>query len=342
MYRKVFIIPLIIFIFFSFFSCEIRNKADVKVAMICDTIGSEPFLLQAKDALTEMSTVYGFAFEILECESSEHWEYQTRKASAGDFDLIIGVGSQVGGLFTEAAGANTNSKYAVVDAIVSTDGLVTCIGFNETEGAYVLGAMVATAFADEDIFGYVCSFQEQGTYRYRYGFEKGLQSVNPHAKVLYEFTNSYTDTEAAYDATFALHDAGATFIMGGISASGNQGIYYAALELGRAGTPIYTSGLSIDQTSRSNPYIIGGLLKNTGACINHIIDLYFENDLHGVVMTLGVRENAFGVVHITTENANYIDTDIITSEVIAVGQEIIDDMLSGKLIMIAPGEHISN
>lgn len=311
--------------------------SNLKVALISDPIGTEQFILQAYNKVKEMSEIHGFKWTSMECIDTAQWEENTRAASNEGYNLIIGIGWQAADPFSQAAEQNPDIKYAVIDTVAASD-KVTSIGFNETEGAYVLGTMVGTAFPEESLYGYISSFQNQATYKYRYGFSEGVKSVNPSASFIYNYTNSYSDTNLAYEYAIQQKAAGANFIMGGVAASANTGIYQAAMELAKKGTPIYTTGLSVDQTTSDNPYIIGGLLKNTGACVETIINDYLEGTLEGGVQILGLKENAFGVVHVTTETANYLNSEIMTEEAIAKGKAVADQIIAGELTIEAPEE----
>lgn len=342
--KKILLSVLFIFVpVLVLFGCSSQEEgqtqsSEIKVALISDTIGTEQFILQAYNKVKEMSEANGFAFTSMECLDTAQWEENTRAASNEGYNLIIGIGWQAADPFAQAAEEHPEIKYAVIDTVANSD-KVTSISFNETEGAYVLGAMVGTAFPNEKVYGYISSFQNQGTYKYRYGFSEGVKSVNPEAQFIYNFVNSYSDTNLAYEYTMQQKAAGANFIMGGISASANTGIYQAALELASKGTPIYTTGLSVDQTTEENPYIIGGLLKNTGVCVETIINEFSEGTLEGGVQVLGIKENAFGVVGITTESVNYLNSEVMTDEVIAAGQQAADSIISGEVSVVAPEEN---
>lgn len=313
------------------------DYSKLRVALISDTIGTEQFILQAYNALKDAADKYGFQWTSIECTDTAAWEENTRAASNEGYDLIIGIGWQAADPFSEAADEFENIKYAVIDTTASND-KVTSIGFNEAEGSYVLGTMIATAFPNESLYGYVSSFQSQATYKYRYGFSEGVKSVNPNAKFMYNFTNSYNDTSLAYEYALQQKAAGANFIFGGVSASANSGIYQAALELEKKGTPIYTTGLSIDQTTADNKHIVGGLIKNTAACVNTVVDEFLAGELKGGAQILGLKEGAFGVVGVSPEAMNYRNTDIITDEVLAIGKETADKFISGELVIEVPEE----
>ena len=308
------------------------DKSAHKIALITDTIGTEQFILQAYHEMEKLSEEYGFEWSSIECADAAQWTENSEAASHEGYDLIIGLGWQAADSFGTLADANPDIKYAVIDTVCSNDA-VTSIGFKEWEGAYVLGTMMATAFPEENKFGYICSYQTQATYKYRYGYSEGVLSVNPDAEFMYNYTNSYADTTLAYEYALQQQAAGCKIIMGGASSSSNAGIYQAALELADQGKTIYTTGLSIDQTTEENPYILGGLLKNTNICTRNVVENYLNGTLEGGSQLLGLKENAFGVVYITTDKENYRNTDIITDEVIAAGKEAADKIISGELVI---------
>ncbi|SMP52314.1 BMP family lipoprotein [Anoxynatronum buryatiense] len=309
----------------------------LKVALISDPIGTEQFILQAYHKVEEMAGIHGFQWTSMECSDTAQWEENGRAAANEGYDLVIGVGWQAAEPFSALADEFDHVHYAVIDAIAGND-KVTSIGFNETEGCYVLGVMIGTAFPDETLYGYVGSFQTQATYKYRYGFSEGVKSVNPDAEFMYNYTNSYSDTSLPYEYTTQQQAAGATFIFGGVAASANAGIYQAALDLAQRGTPVYTTGLSVDQTTPDNPYIIGGALKNTGSCTEIIISQYLDGTLSGGAQILGLKENAFGVVHVTTDTANYLNEEMMPPEAIEAAKAVAAKIIAGELEIIAPEE----
>lgn len=340
--KRIFALVLAVVLVLSLAACgtqasEQGEAAKHKIALITDPIGTEQFILQAYHEMEKMSEEYGFEWSSIECADMAQWTENSEAASHEGYDLIIGLGWQAADPFATLADQNPDIRYVVIDTVCAND-KVTSIGFREWEGAYVLGAMMATAFPEETKFGYISSFQTQATYKYRYGYSEGVLSVNPDAEFMYNFINSYADTTLAYEYALQQQSAGCTVIMGGAAASANAGIYQAALELAEQGKTIYTTGLSVDQTTEENPYILGGLLKNTGSCTRTVVEAFLNGTLEGGAQLLGLKENAFGVVYITTESENYRNTEIITDEVIAVGKAVADKIISGELIIEVPEE----
>ena len=314
-----------------------EKKTDFKMAMISSEIGSEAFNLNAYNAMKEESEENGFKCISVECTDTSAWEENMMALSEEGYDLIVGVGWSAAESMAKAADMFPDTTYAIIDTVCDND-RVTSISFREAEGAYVQGVMLATAFPEEKKFGYVCSYQTQATYKYRWGYEQGIKSVTPDAEVIFNYVNSYSDTSMVYEYAMQQQAAGCTVVIGGVSSAANAGLYQACLELAKSGTPIYTTGLSVDQTTPDNPYILGGLLKNTGNCMRYVIDNYMEGTLKEGVIEGGLAEGLFGVVYVTTESENYRDEEIMTDEVIAAGVAAKDQIVSGEIVIDVPEE----
>lgn len=336
--KKITSILIVFLVLTGLVGCSNQGDTDkYKIAMVSDTVGTEQFILQAVNALKASAEKNGFEYTVMETSDNSMYLEKGQAAAEEGYDLVIGVGWASAEPFSELADKYPDTRFAVIDTVASNE-KVTSISYNEAEGAYILGAMVATAFPDDDFFGYISSFQTYATYKYRWGFEQGLKSINPAARVMYNFTDSYSDTTKVYEFAMQQKAAGARFIMGGVAASANAGLYQAALELAAKGDPIYTSGLSIDQTTPDNPYLAFGLLKNTGATTDFIIDNFLAGTLEEGSIVLGVKENGFGVYHITTDEVNFVNEEIITPAVIAAGNAAKEKIMSGELVIVAPSE----
>ena len=177
-------------------------------------------------------------------------------------------------------------KYAVIDTVCSNDA-VTSIGFKEWEGAYVLGTMMATAFPEENKFGYICSIRHRQLISIITAIPKCsvCKSLMPSLCIIIQIPMQIPHLHM--NMRFSSRQQDARSFMGGASSSSNAGIYQAALELADQGKTIYTTGLSIDQTTEENPYILGGLLKNTNICTRNVVENYLNGHFEGGSQLLG-------------------------------------------------------
>ncbi|MBE6104262.1 MAG: BMP family ABC transporter substrate-binding protein [Erysipelotrichaceae bacterium] len=316
---------------------EPTNKyADYKVAMVSNTVGTDQFILQAKNQLDALAKEYGFTESIIECITTDDWEQKTRTACEQGYNLIVGVGWNSAAPFSTLQEEFPDVQFGVIDTIAANEKIMS-MNFNTTDGCYVMGAMIATAFPNDTVFGYIGNFQQQSNFEYKYGFMEGVKSVKPDAKFVSAYADTYGDTSATYNKAVEVAAAlgsNGHFIMGSVANSANAGIYQYALDRVADGAePIYTSGLSVDQTTPENPYIISGLTKNTAIPMKMIVEDFLDDGkVTGGATTLGVTQDAFCVVGVNFD-ANYRNTDIMTDEVLAAGHKAADDLKSGKVVL---------
>ncbi|MBR0385980.1 MAG: BMP family ABC transporter substrate-binding protein [Erysipelotrichaceae bacterium] len=342
--KKFIKVALILTMVVSLFGCgngapkedDTKKYADVKIAMVSDTVGTDQFILQAKNQLEAMAAEYGFTATIIECANTDDWAQKSRNACEQGYNLVVGVGWTGAQPLSELADEFPDVEFGIIDTIASNERIMS-INFNTTDGCYVLGVMAATAFPEDTKFGYIGNFQQQSNFEYKYGFMEGVKSVKPDAVFVTAYADTYGDTSAVYnkavEVTAALGDEG-HFIMGSVANAANAGIYQYALERAAEGKSlIYTSGLSVDSTTSENPYIIGGLTKNTAIPMKTIVEDFLEDGkVTGGKTTLGVVEDAFCVVGVNFD-ANYRNTEIITDEVLAAGKQAAEDLRSGKVVL---------
>ena len=305
-----------------------------RIAVICDPVGTNLFLTQVVDKAEELKDTYGYELSVMECSDTDEWQSNYRAAVAEGYDLIVGVGWQSAEYANELATEYPDAaKYAVIDTDAGNENVMS-ISYNEEQAAYLMGVMAGYAFPDEEVYGYIGAFEGAGSFKYRWGFCEGVRSVNPDAKFIFNFTNSYSDAAPAYNYALEQHAAGAKYIFGGAAAC-NEGIFQAALELAEKGDYIYSIAQDADATTPDNPYIISSQLKNTGVTMGYIIDSYFADTMTMGLTVQELKDNAIGATHITNPG-NYLNEEILTPEVIAACQDVVDKIVSGELVLEMP------
>lgn len=310
------------------------DPAGAKVAIICEPVGAEQFLLQIVDAAKESAGEYGFEYSVMESPGDDDFMNNARAAVFEGYTLIVGVGWKSADAISAVAEEYPDAaEYAIIDTLVENMN-VTSIKFLMSEPCYVLGVLEAACFPDEDLYGIIGSFQTQTTYEQRYGYMEGVKSVNPDARFLQNFVNSYTDPATARELALQQMAQGCRVICAMAATAGNEGIFGLALE--KPGE-LYTSSQEVDWTTPDNPYIMSGMLKNTGVVFEWIIEEYFNGTLPDGNQILGLSTNAVGVIHATTESANYLP-DYVTEEALTLAKEAADRIISGELVIEVPQE----
>ena len=304
-----------------------------RIAVICDPVGVNPFLTQVVEKAEELQATYGYDLRILECSDTDKWQSSYDAAVAEEYDLILGVGWQSAEYAAAKAEEADGIAFAVIDTDAGSD-KVASYSYNEEQAAYLMGAMAGYAFPEETKFGYIGCFEGSGSFKYRWGFTEGLLSVIPEAQLTFNFTNSYSDPNPAYEFAMQQQAQGCTYIFSA-AAAGNEGIFNAALELAKDGKYIYSVGQDTDATREDNPYIISSQLKNTGVTAGMIIDAFYDGSLTNGLHVLEMKDNAIGATHITAEG-NYLNSEIMTEEVIASCKAVVDAIVSGELVLEMP------
>lgn len=305
-----------------------------KIAVICDPVGVNPFLTQVVEKVNELKETYGYELTILECSDTDKWQASYDTAVAEEYDLILGVGWQSASYAAaKAEECDDSIRFAVIDTDAGSD-KVASYSYNEEQAAYLMGAMAGYCFPNETKFGYIGCFEGSGSFKYRWGFMEGVKSVVPDAQITFNFTNSYTDPAPAYDFAKQQQAKGCTYIFGGAAAC-NEGIFNAALELAEEGKFIYSIGQDTDATREDNPYILSSQLKNTGVTAGIIIDAYFAGTLENGLHVLEMKDGAIGATHITADGI-YLNSEVLTDEVIAQCKAVADAIASGELVLEMP------
>lgn len=298
----------------------------MKIALVCDKVGTNMFLVPMVQALNEAAEKYGFTPTVAECADSAAFEENIRALVAEEYDLIIGGGWTAGDALNKVATEYPDaSAYALIDSEIEAEN-VKCISYREQEGAYLVGMLAGFIVDGEShTYGSIHANEGPGSWKWRYGYMEGVKSVDPDAQFVFNYTNSYTDPAKAKELAMQQYEQGCLFINGAAAAC-DSGTFEAALEKG-----FYTSGQDVDMTDPANPYIVTSQLKDTYHTMWNLVDEFFagwttENS------TWGVSEGTIGAVHVTHESANPRDERLTDDEIVTLKQAA-EDIRTGVLDM---------
>lgn len=301
--------------------------AGMKIGLVCDRIGVNPFLTEMVRGLNETAETYGFTPTVVECADTAAFEDNIRALAAEGYDMIIGGGWAAGdGLDKVSKESPDASAYVLIDSEIDNDN-VKCISYREQEGAYLIGKLAAyTVDGESHVYGGVHCNEGPGSWKYRYGYMEGVKSIDPDATFVFNYTNSFSDPAKAKELAIQQFEQGCLFI-NGAAAAGDSGVYEAAMEKG-----FYTSGQDVDETSADNPYIVSSQLKDTYQTVKNLVDEFFSGSWSTGNTAWGVSEGAIGAVNVTHDSPNPRSSRL-TDEEIADIQAVVEQMKSGELDM---------
>lgn len=304
-----------------------ENKTDAakkKIALVCDVAGTQVFVLSMIDGLNAAAEKYGFEKTVAECADSAAYEDAIRALVEENYNLIIVGGWQGGEALNKIAQEFPDKcDYALVDSTVDAPN-VKCISYREQEGAYLIG-MIAASVIDkgEHIYGAVHANQGPGSWKWRYGYQEGVKSIDPQATFMFNYTGSYNDPAKAKEYALQQYAAGARFI-NAAAAGGDSGVFEAALE-----KHFCTSGQDVDLTTPDNPYIVSSQIKDTKATLEYVCQLYMEGKWSTENEEWGIAEGTIGAVYITHDSKNPMSKKL-TEESLKAIKAAAEDIRTGK------------
>ncbi len=311
-----------------------ENKEDAapkRVALICNALGQTAFVDDAALGFKETAEKYGFDYTIAECINDAAYEENARALVMDGYDLIIGLSWQSANAITAIATEYPDAThYALVDTDSGLDNVMD-VSFHEEYGAYLVGMLAAlTVDGDSHNYGAIHAAQSQaGFEKWRYPFMQGVLAVDPEAKFVFNFVNSYTDPGTAKELALQQHELGCIFI-NAACAGGDAGVFEAAKE-----KQFYTSGQDMDLTTPDNPYIVSCQIKDTYNAVSYVLKAFANGEWKAEDVQLGIAQNAIGAVHVTHESVNP-RSERLSDEDIELLKRTAQDLKDGKIDLSCP------
>lgn len=142
-------------------------------------------------------------------------------------DLVIGVGFMLAGAVGEVAESHPNTKFMLIDALpVDSDGNavelpnVVSYLFKENQCGFLVGAIAGYATKNGKI-GYIGGSKIPPVLRYEAGFDAGVKTTNPEAKIISQYTGSFSEPALGKNAAESMIAQGADVLFHAAGATGN-------------------------------------------------------------------------------------------------------------------------
>jgi basic membrane protein A len=218
--------------------------------------------------------------------------------AAEDYGLIFGVGFLFSEDIAKSAKENTDVKYAVIDGfdpLCTQDKNLTCLGFKEQEGSFLVGAAAALK-TKSNVVGFVGGQVGDLIKRFQAGYQAGVKYIADQkgksikVQVDYAGTTPQAFRDPAKGKELALKQigAGADVIY---HASGGTG---AGVIAACAQKQKYAIGVDSDQSLTASPaeqkWILTSMLKRVDNAVLQTIEQYSNGALKGGFSTFGLKE----------------------------------------------------
>ena len=238
--------------------CTVSAFADdkIKVGMVTDVggVNDKSFNQTSWEGLQALDPE---VFEVNYLESKTDADYQTNINTFIDeeYDLIICVGYMLADATREAAEANPDQKFAIIDDATCADlDNVACLMFAQEQASYLVG-LVAGSVTESNTVGYVQGMVSDSMNLFGIGYIAGVLEACPEAEVLQYNANNFGDIAGGSTAAKDMITKGADVIYHAAGGTG-IGVINTCAEEG-----IWAIGVDTDQSTLAPDYVITSAMK---------------------------------------------------------------------------------
>lgn len=319
MISKRLVIALVLILSLILAACG--SEQPEKVCAVLDIGGendrsfNEFTLKGARDAAEELG--YEFAYIVSEAETD--YEKNIDNFVAEGCGMILTVGFLMGDSTANAARANPDVKFAIVDYSYFPGGNgcdpeaadcyaedltnVTSLMFAEDEVGYLAGVL-AGCMSETGVIGSVSGMEIPPVVKFVVGYQNGARTQNPDIETLNVYIPDFNDPSTGKQAGQAMLDDGADIIFGVGGNTGNGGVL-AAHEAG-----LWGIGVDVDQYFTYPdvaPSLLTSAAKNMDIAAYDAVKAYADGNLEAGVRTGTIANEGIGLAPYHDQESNIPD-----------------------------------
>jgi basic membrane protein A and related proteins len=215
------------------------------------------------------------------------------------YQLLIGIGFAWTPDIVASAKENTDVQFAgvdVFDTLCTQKANLTCLGFKEHEGSFIVGAAAALKTKSNTV-GFVGGQEVELIKKFQAGYQAGVDYINEtegkDVKVLVDYAGTtiqaFSDPAKGKELALKQIGQGADVLYHAAGGTGAGVISQAAAE------QKYAIGVDSDQSLTASPeeqkWILTSMLKRVDTAVKATIDKFMAGQLtEGSVQSFGVKE----------------------------------------------------
>lgn len=320
---------------------ETTASGDFSVGVTFDLLGrgDQSFNDSAACGVDRAAEEIGITFtEITPVDESARATDLQRQAE--NSPLVIGVGFSFRDGAIEAAAANPDTNFAIVDDAMldfetgepvadNVAGLV----FAEEQGSYLVGAAAALK-SETGIVGFLGGVSGIGLIeKFEAGFIAGAKSIDPDIEVLSEYITAFPDfagfesPDQGREIAASMYDDGADIVYAAAGLSGS-GMFQAAADYSTENdTKVWGIGVDSDQYLTVDPanqeYVLTSMIKRVDVAVFDIIEAQANGEFTAGAVTYDLAVDGVGY----STSGGFIDDIVDQLEAIKA------DIVSGAVVV---------
>ena len=292
---------------------------EFKIGLITDVggVNDGSFNQSAWEGLEKAGEELGVEVNYLESSTDADYQPNMETFVDEDYDLIISVGYMLADATREAAEANPDTKFAIIDDSSIDLPNVTSLMFKAEQASYLVGYVAGLTTKTNNI-GFVVGMTNETMNQFGYGYCAGAIDANPDITVQQMNANSFADSATGKSMANAEITNGADIVFQAAGATG-LGVIEACQEAG-----VYAIGVDSDQSSIAPKTVLTSAMKRVDNAVYDAVQELIDDKLEGGVQTFDL---AAGGVDIAPSQ------DLISEDVIAAVDEVKEKIISGDVVV---------
>ena len=292
---------------------------EFKIGLITDVggVNDGSFNQSAWEGLEKAGEELGVEVNYLESATDADYQPNMETFVDEDYDLIISVGYMLADATREAAEANPDTKFAIIDDSSIDLPNVTSLMFKAEQASYLVGYVAGLTTKPNNI-GFVVGMTNETMNQFGYGYCAGAIDANPDITVQQFNANSFADSATGKTMANTAITNGADIVFQAAGATG-LGVIEACQEAG-----VYAIGVDSDQSSIAPKTVLTSAMKRVDNAVYDAVQELIDDKLEGGVQTFDL---AAGGVDIAPSQ------DLISDDVIKAVDEVKEKIISGDVVI---------
>jgi basic membrane protein A and related proteins len=232
-------------------------------------------------------------------ESEDSKLTRLRQLATEGHNPIISVGFAYTDATVKIAQEFPNTNFAVVDGFApDAPKNITWIGFAEQEGSFLVG-VIAALKSESCTIGFVGGVNVPLIQKFQAGFQQGVETVAPDAKIVSKYITEAGDLTGFADppkgqvAAKGLIDQGADVVYHAAGASG-KGVFAAAKEANVMAIGVDSDQYNQKTVAEYKDVIITSMLKRVDVAVFDYISAVASNNLAGLPPVFDLKVDGVG------------------------------------------------
>lgn len=298
---------------------EALDGSEFKVGLVTDIggVNDGSFNQSSWEGLQKAMEDFGVEANYLESGTDADYVPNIETFVDEEYDLIISVGYMLADATREAAEANPDTKFAIIDDSSIDLPNVTCLMFEQEQGSYLVG-YVAGLMTETNNVGFVLGMSTELMNQFGYGYCAGVLDANPDAEVQQLNANSFGDPAAGKSNAKTMITNGADIIFHAAGGTG-LGVIEACQEDG-----VYAIGVDKDQGVDYPDTVITSAMKRVDNSVYDSVEKLVKGELEGGITTYDL---AAGGVDIAPTQ------DLLPDDVVTAVEDVKQKIIDGEIVV---------